>query len=329
MLQKDARRKFFVGKNGVVVGGLFCLIASMSWGAMFPVAEGAFQRIDPIYFSFFRYLIGSLLLAVILLMKEGKSAFRLEGKGKSLVFFGSMAFTVYNLLVFLGQSSLPGTGTIIASLMEAMMPMISVLVFWIYKHKTPNRFTMISMLVSFAGALLVITKGDLHFLLMAKSSLLPVGVIFAGVIGWVIYTMGGNHFPTWSALRYSTLSCLFGTIVSLIVVSAATALGFLSFPALSTILSVKYELAFMVLLPGIAALLCWNAGIKLLTPLNGILFINFVPLTTLAILVFQGYHITMVEVMGTFLVIAALLFNNLSQRRSQQKKSVKLVKAIT
>lgn len=62
----------------MIIGALACLIASMSWGAMFPVADHALEYIDPFYFSLIRYGAVAIMLIVLLLMKEGKRAFRLE-----------------------------------------------------------------------------------------------------------------------------------------------------------------------------------------------------------------------------------------------------------
>ena len=89
-------------KNKVLLGAFLCFIASVSWGAMFPVANHAFNYIDPFYFTIFRYIAVTVLLVVMLFWREGKQAFRLEGKGLALWFFGTMAFTVYNLLIFWG-----------------------------------------------------------------------------------------------------------------------------------------------------------------------------------------------------------------------------------
>ena len=76
----------------------------------------------------------------------------------------------------------------------------------------------------------------------------------------------------------------------------------------------------MITLPGIVALLSWNAGLKMLTPLNGILYINFVPITTLIIMAFQGYHVSMFEIYGTLLVIFAIVRNNLVQRKRHKER---------
>lgn len=302
----------------VIIGSILCLIASMSWGAMFPVAHVALQKIDPFYFSFIRYLVVAVILSVVLWMKEGRAAFRLEGRGKALLLFGTMAFTVYNMCVFLGQQLMGESGTIAASIMEVLMPMISIMVLWVTTRKIPNRFTLISVAIALVGALLVITKGNFSFFSMAGQHLVPLFFIFVGVMGWVVYSMGGERFKEWSILRYSTLTCLLGSAVSFVIVAFASTFQLLPVPTWDTILSIKYEMSFMILLPGLAALLCWNQGIKLLSPLNGILFINFVPITTFVIMAFQGYQISSYEFFGTMLIIFALVQNNAYQRKASR-----------
>ncbi|MFD4817785.1 DMT family transporter [Peribacillus butanolivorans] len=302
-------------KNQVLIGALLCLTASISWGAMFPVAERALRYIDPIYFSFLRYLAVSIILGILLLIKEGKKSFCLEGKAKNLLFFGTMAFTVYNFLIFSGQDLLGHNGVIVASIMESLMPMISIMIMWVFKNARPMKYTIASMLIALIGAILVITNGNLSFLFLLKDSIIPILFILIGVIGWVIYTIGGNQFSGWSTLRYSTLTCILGTSVSGIITFFATVLG-LSVPTAEVIQSIYGEMIFMIIFPGAIALLSWNLGIKLLTPINGILFINVVPITTLVIVFIQGGSLSSFELLGTFLVIYALIQNNYYQRKN-------------
>ncbi|RUT47249.1 DMT family transporter [Paenibacillus anaericanus] len=299
----------------IILGSILCLIASMSWGAMFPVAHIALQKIDPFYFSFIRYLTVAIILSVMLWLKEGRSAFRLEGRGKSLLLFGIMAFTVYNMAVFLGQHLMGEPGTIAASIMEVLMPMISILIVWITTKKAPKKYMISSVAIALIGALLVITNGELTFFTMAGQHLIPLLLVFTGVVGWVIYSMGGERFKDWSTLRYSTLTCLLGSAVNLVIVTLASSFQVLPVPTWDTIFSIKYEMTFMVLLPGLVALLSWNAGIKMISSLNGILFINFVPITTFVIMAFQGYQISSFEIVGTLFIIFALLRNNMNQRK--------------
>lgn len=308
-------------KNSVLLGAILCFIAAASWGAMFPVAHAAFKHIDPFYFTIIRYVSVTLILVAILLWKEGKKAFRLEGRGGQLWFFGTMAFAVYNLLIFWGEDLLGEPGVMVASIMESLMPMISIVIAWMIYRKRPHPFTLLCVVVSFIGAILVITKGDIQAFIGATDHIIPSILILIAVIGWVVYTMGGSEFSGWSALRYSTLSCLLGTATALGVVVAATIFGYLSVPTIEVVTTTSPHLLFMIIFPGVIALLGWNIGVSILSPLNALLFINFVPITTLAISMFQGNHITMFDLLGTVLIIISLLSNNIFVRISQKKKS--------
>ena len=308
-------------RNSVWIGAILCFIAAASWGAMFPVAHAAFKYIDPFYFTIIRYGSVTIILVAILLWKEGKQAFRLEGKGLHLWFFGTMAFTVYNLFIFWGEDLLGEPGVMVASIMESLMPMISIVIVWMMFKKRPHFFTLLCVLLSFIGAVLVITKGDLKAFLGATDHVIPSLLILVAVIGWVIYTMGGSEFSSWSALRYSTLSCLLGTVTAAVIVAGATLFGYISVPSESEIKAVAPHLLFMIIFPGVIALLGWNIGVSILSPLNGLLFINFVPVTTLSISIFQGNQVTMFDLLGTSFIIVALLSNNIFVRMLQKKET--------
>jgi drug/metabolite transporter (DMT)-like permease len=146
------------------------------------------KRIDPFYFTLLRYLAVSLILVTLLIIAEGTKALSCEGKAKWVWLFGSMAFTVYNFLVFLGQKAAGPSGAVLASIMMALMPIISVLVMWVYKKTTPGKFTLGCILVAFLGVSLVITKGDISLLSSTSGNLIPALLILTGVFGWVIYT---------------------------------------------------------------------------------------------------------------------------------------------
>jgi len=311
-------------RDNVLFGAFLCLIASMSWGAMFPVARDAFYHIDPFYFTILRYGSVTIILVIALLLREGRSAFRFEGKLLPLWFFGTMAFTVYNLLIFYGQDLLGEPGVMVASINEALMPMISVVIIWLLYRNRPYTFTLFCVLLGFIGVTLVITKGDITGFLSRTGDIIPTLLIFIAVVGWVVYTMGGERFIGWSALRYSTLSCLLGTATAGVIVAIVTMTGYVSVPTVETVKLVSPHILFMIIFPGVIALVGWNVGVMILSPLNGLLFINFVPVTTLVINYFQGMEITPYDYIGTAFIIVALLSNNIFLRIQQRKHHEKI-----
>lgn len=303
-----------------MMGALFCFIAGVAWGAQFPIAGSALKLIDPFYFTLLRYMAVSLILVVLLIASEGTKALGFEGQGRWVWLYGTMAFTVYNFLVFVGQKSAGPSGAVLASIMMALMPITSVLVMWASKKATPSAFTLGCIVVAFLGVSLVITKGDARAPSPTRGNLMPALLILTGVFGWVIYTVGGSSF-TWSLLRYTTLGCILGTASTLVIVVLATITGYLTLPGLDTLLTIRWEMGYMIVISGVLALFSWNAGNRALTPINGILFINLVPVTTFVISVLAGYTMSRLEVAGAVVTIAALMSNNLYQRRILRGKS--------
>src|SRR5690625_7329363 len=97
------------------------------------------------------------------------------------------------------------------------------------------------------------------------------------------------------------------------IVFIITLTGYVTIPTFETIKTVSPHLMFMTLFPGVIALVGWNVGVAILSPLNGLLFINFVPVTTLAISIFQGHQLTAFDFFGTAFIIISLISNYIYQ----------------
>lgn len=306
-------------RNSIFVGAILAAIASMSWGAMFPVANHAFQYISPFYFTLIRYIPVAIILVILLYFIEGKKAFKLEGKGFILWFYGTMGFTIYNLFIFWGQDLLGDSGVLLASIMEALAPIISILIVW-YVHKTrPHLFTIFTIVAAFIGVFIVVTNGNIG-LLFGSGRFIPLFILFLAAAGWALYTFGGSRFDGWSVLRYSTLSCLYGTVTATVVVLIFTGFNMIEIPTLAEVYTVRYNMLFMILLPGLFALLFWNKAVLMLKPINAILFINLAPVTTVVIRLIQGHSISIYEYTGVFIVVMAIILNNMYQRFITNRK---------
>src|SRR5690625_3889341 len=140
-------------KNNIFIGAILSAFAAASWGAMFPVANHAFQYINPFYFTIIRYVPVAIILVILLYMIEGKKAFCTEGRGFSLWFYGTMGFTIYNLFIFWGQDLLGDAGVLLASIMEALAPIVSILIVWFLSNKRPHVFTILCIVGAFFGVL--------------------------------------------------------------------------------------------------------------------------------------------------------------------------------
>lgn len=285
--------------DGVLLGIALLALTAISWGGMFPVAKAALASIDGFYQTLLRYGFASLTLIGILVRVEGWRALATEGHGGKLFFYGSMGFAGFSILAFVGLAhSKAEHGAIIM----ALMPLITALLTWAIKGVRPNRVTFLCIAAALAGVAL------------DGGALLPDLLILGGAASWVVYTLGAATAPGWSPLRYTTVSAALGTVTIAAVTALATAAGVVAVPSLETVWSVRAEIAYLVLIAAVLAVFSWNIGIKLLGPVNGVLFINLVPITAFAIGLAQGRAFGDVELAGAGLTIGALIVKNLNSR---------------
>jgi drug/metabolite transporter (DMT)-like permease len=291
-------------------GVLIMMMTVLIWGGLFPVAKAALQTLDAFWVSAIRYGTAALLFVAILCWREGGAALRYHGKLLQASFFGIMGFTGFSILVFIGLArSRPEHGAIIMALQTP----IAAFAHWMLKGARPASFTLGCVAIAIIGVFMVITKGDLAHT-FAGGTFIGDVLIFLGAMSWVVYTIGAVSFPGWSALRFTTLTCLPGTVGIFVVTGIATLSGYVSIPAGATLASVGWELAYLALFTAVLAVLFWNMAIGYLGALNTMLLGNLVPVVTFAIRILQGHRFEAIELGGAALVVAALIANNLYLR---------------
>jgi drug/metabolite transporter (DMT)-like permease len=299
----------------VLLGAAMCLVAVVSWGGMFHIMEHALALMDPFYITAIRYLIASLIFLGILAWAEGTKSLRLEGRGLSLWLLGTAGFAGFGFLVFLGQQAISGPeGAVSAAIVLATMPLMTAFVHWALSGKRPAAYTFASCFVALAGVLLVVTHGHITQVGALGGHILADAEIVAGGLCWVVYTVGGSRFPDWSPLRYTALSCILGTLSVLGITLAATASDYITAPSPAAVLRIGWDMTYMVAIAGILAVFSWNRGNRTLGPVNGSLFLNMVPVTTLGLSFASGESVAPSALYGSIMVIGALVMNNLFQR---------------
>jgi drug/metabolite transporter (DMT)-like permease len=81
----------------------------------------------------------------------------------------------------------------------------------------------------------------------------------------------------------------------------------------------------MSLVAGAIAVLSWNMGNKIITPVNGVLIMNVVPVAAFAVSALSGIVPTPVQLAGAAITVAALVMNNLYQRQRVLSDEVRTV----
>ncbi|UUZ80228.1 DMT family transporter [Paenibacillus sp. P26] len=302
--------------NGWQIGVFCSLFAGAAFGAQFPVAGHILKSIDPIYFVGIRYLLAALVFTPMLALKEGKSAFRPDGKALTIWSLGTLAFTGYNGLVFIGQRLAGPSGPILSSVMMGFMPLVTALILLMWKGTRLAPVAAVCIGVGMVGVFLVATKGHAAVLLTGGGTLWALILMLAAVFCWCIFTVGGSMFPSWSPLRYTTLACIGGTVSNAVVTLIGTEAGLLRPPSWQELAANVWPPLYMGLIAGVAAVLAWNTACKAMSPVDAALITNnVVPIVSAGITVLSGYHIGVPELIGIALTLLAMVANNLAGRR--------------
>ena len=301
-------------------GILCCLVATLSFGIMFPVMTSALTRVDPFTFTSLRYLMAGAAFLVLLVSREGRSGLRLKGEPVLLAWFlGSIGFAGFGFFVFLGQQIAGRDGALTASIMMATQPMLGLLVNAIARRALPPLYSFLFILMSFCGVALVVTKGNIVGLLNEPQSYSANALIVLGALCWVIYTFSASFFTRWSALKYTTITTWLG-LVSIITINVVLfARHVIAVPNWSDLLAIVPHLLYMGPVAGFVGILCWNLGNRILTPLNGVLFMDVVPITTFLVSALEGIVPTDVQIIGACMTGAALIFNNMYLRHRARR----------
>ncbi|SIN23989.1 DMT family transporter [Micromonospora cremea] len=284
------------------------LLAVLSWGVMFPILASALTRVDALNLTTARYLLATVILVGILLLREGAGALRLGGRAAEVVVLGVVGFAGFNVLTNLAlEHAAPQQ----IALFVATTPVITQLVRWARDGVRPKPLLLALSLVALLGVGLVITRGSLAGLgQFGLGGLMMIGA----VLGWAIYTHGASRFGDWSPLRYTTLTALAGTVAMLAASVLADGIGWQHAPAAADLVAVAPQLAYAVILGAVVAVLAWNTGVQRLGAANAALFMNVVPVTTFAVQIARGYRPEPVELVGAAITIAALVAANLATR---------------
>jgi len=277
---------------------------------MFPIAAVALKHVDAFSLTSLRY--GAAALVFLALLKSFEGTFDAGGRRKELFILGSLGFAGFNLLSYEG---LAHTHPQNAALIVALQPLITAIGLWLTSRQVPAKTTFAAMAVALFGVGLVITRGHPGTLLHGGG----VGgdlLVLVGCALWIAYTLGARRFPEFSPLRYTALTCAYGTLTILAVTAVALAVGHAHIPSAGDLGAVWWQILYIFALGAVVAVLAWNEGVRTIGPANGALFLNLVPIISFAIAIaVQGYDPNGWELIGAAITIGALVFANLAARK--------------
>jgi len=272
--------------------------ASLFWAGNFIVGKFAFLTdIPPLSLVFYRWS----LVWIILLPFTYKEIIKYKDvifKNLPLLFF--LGFTSVGLFNSFTYLALIHTQVINASLFNAAIPAIIILLCFLFKVEKTNKFQILGLIISIFGIIVIITKLKLDILLSLnfnKGDLIMIG----GVLTWGIYsTLLKRKKFTLPLLTLVHVICTMG----LISVFPQFLYEYSNGQVIKFDINLVYTLIFLALFPSIGSYYCWAGAVSIVGANRAGISLSLIPLfsTIMAIGIydekFQFFHL-----IGAILII--------------------------
>ena len=284
---------------------IMLVCASLFWAGNFIVGKYAFLTdIPPLSLVFYRWT----LVWFILLPFTYKEII----KHKDIIFHNLpllflLGFTSVGLFNSFTYLALIHTQVINASLFNAAIPAIIILLCFLFKVEKTNKFQILGLIISVLGIIAIITKLKVDILLSLnfnKGDLIMVG----GVLTWGIYsTMLKRKKFTLPLLTLVHVVCTLG----LISVLPQFLYEYTNGQVIKFDINLVYTLIFLALFPSIGSYYCWAGAVSIVGANRAGISLSLIPLfsTIFAIAIydekFQFFHL-----IGAILIILGLFLSN-------------------
>jgi drug/metabolite transporter (DMT)-like permease len=158
-------------------------IAVVFWGISFVATKAALREVSPVTLIFCRFAIGALVLLALVRRLPPRDAW------PQLLLMGFLGVFVHQMLQAYGLTLTSATNS---GWLIGLTPLWSAVLSAIVLRERFSSWKVAGLVGGFAGALLVVTRGDFSPQVLGRPSTLGDLLIFISTINWSIYSVIGH-----------------------------------------------------------------------------------------------------------------------------------------
>ncbi len=167
---------------------LGALLAILFWGVSFVATKAVVREISPVTLIFTRAGLGTALLVAILVLRRQRALPPRE----SLLPLAAMGFVGVAFHQLLQAHALTLTSAVNTGWLIGLIPLWSALLSALVLKERFGLAKIAGLLVGFAGAALVVTRGELGTALLALPATRGDLLVLASTVNWALYTVLGH-----------------------------------------------------------------------------------------------------------------------------------------
>lgn len=269
---------------------LLLAAASLFWSGNWIAGRALREAFDPVTLNFWRWAVATLVLAPFALRGLRGRWGAVRRRAGILLALAFTGVALFQCLVYLGLRSTPAVNAV---LLNSSFPMFMLLCSWVMERERASRRQVLGMLISLAGILIIICRGDPAALLHLQLNAGDAWILLAMPV-WGVYSVLLKRRPAeLDGLELLFVISLAGTLM---LVPGALIAGWVStsvrMPTAPEALGVLY----MAVFASVLAYVCWNRGVAVVGANAAGFTVHLLPAfgTVLAILFlgesFAGFH---------------------------------------
>lgn len=280
---------------------LGALVAILFWGVSFVATKAVVREISPAALVFTRTGIGTLLLTAMLVLRRQPAL----PPRDALVPLAAMGFVGVAFHQLLQAYALTLTSAVNTGWLIGLTPLWSAVLSALLLKERFGVAKIAGLVVGFAGAVLVVTRGDVGARLLALPETRGDALVLASTLNWALYTVLGH--PTIRRLgptRATSGAMLFGWLVLLVPFVARA--GWNDYARLS--LAGWLALLFLGIACSGLGYLFWYGALDRIEASRVAAFLYVEPLVTLAAaVVLLGERVRATTVFGGLMVVGGVI----------------------
>lgn len=286
---------------------LLLMLTTLFWSGNMVLGRSIRDEVPPLSLAFWRWAIVLTLTLPLALPHLRAQWPLLKRSGKEIVILGLLGIGCYNTLAYIALQYTAATNAV---LLNAFIPIITIVLSWAFLNKHLHRIEWLGVVLSFVGVATIVCRGSVDTLAGLALNVGDLWMLVA-VLSWALYTIGLQWRP--SGVHPMLMLAAF-TVVGLLALAPAYAWEIAQGRTTQISTGSLAGIAYTGIFPGFLGYIFYNRAVGEIGASKASLFIHLMPVFgTLLSAVFLGeiphaYHYAGIVLIfaGIYLTTAAL-----------------------
>jgi drug/metabolite transporter (DMT)-like permease len=279
---------------------LALVLATFLWSGSFVVARALRDDIDPLTLTFLRWSISLVVLLPFMWRELAANAPALIGAWRLILGLSATGIALFHPLIFLALQHTSATN---ALLVLSLSPVAILIGAYFVGGQRPSARQAAGVLVSLAGAAILITRGDVTVLTAVGFNTGDLWMLAASVV-WAIYSLLLRRRPahlSQTVTLVSSIAAALPMLLPFLLLAPVTLTATWTMPMLAGVL-------YIALLGSVVGFRCWAYGVAKLGPSRAGQYVHLMPLFGAVLaFAFLGEPLTMPQIAGATLVLSGIV----------------------